>query len=118
MDMINPEYNILKKAGYSFGFKHSKETILKFKARKNYNIGTGYVTTIINNSVQNYNSMRLAAIGIGTSYPTLLNQVNNRNKLLKGIFTVKSTIPYIYASKDDKQKFNSVQHVKVKVFDS
>lgn len=34
IDTLKPEYNILKIAGSSLGFKHSEETIAKFKARK------------------------------------------------------------------------------------
>lgn len=30
MDLLNPEYNILKTAGSFLGFKHSEETIEKF----------------------------------------------------------------------------------------
>nr|ATI20483.1 GIY-YIG endonuclease [Juglanconis juglandina] len=32
LDLLNPEYNILKKAGSLLGFKHSEETIAKMKA--------------------------------------------------------------------------------------
>lgn len=36
IDLFNPEYNILKKAGSSLGFTHSEETKAKMKeARKN-----------------------------------------------------------------------------------
>jgi group I intron endonuclease len=34
LDTLKPEYNILKKAGSSFGYKHSLETLLKFKERR------------------------------------------------------------------------------------
>lgn len=34
LDLLNPEYNILKTAGSSLGYKHSPDTIAKFKARK------------------------------------------------------------------------------------
>jgi group I intron endonuclease len=34
INLIKPEYNILKKAGSSFGFKHSEETLAKFRARR------------------------------------------------------------------------------------
>jgi len=34
MDVLKPEYNILKKAGSSLGYKHSLKTLLKFKKRK------------------------------------------------------------------------------------
>lgn len=33
LDLLNPEYNILKSAGSTLGFKHSKETIAKLKSR-------------------------------------------------------------------------------------
>lgn len=33
IDTLNPEYNILKIAGSPLGYKHSEETIAKFKAR-------------------------------------------------------------------------------------
>lgn len=33
MDLLNPEYNILKTAGSFLGFKHSEETIEKFRIR-------------------------------------------------------------------------------------
>lgn len=34
IDLFKPEYNILKKAGSSLGFKHSEETKAKFKTRE------------------------------------------------------------------------------------
>lgn len=34
LDLLKSEYNILKTAGSSLGYKHSPETIVKFKARK------------------------------------------------------------------------------------
>jgi group I intron endonuclease len=34
LDLYSPEYNILTTAGSNFGFKHSDETLLKFKLRK------------------------------------------------------------------------------------
>ena len=33
IDLLKPEYNILTKAGSSFGYKHSEETLDKFKLR-------------------------------------------------------------------------------------
>jgi group I intron endonuclease len=33
-DMLKPEYNILKIAGSSLGYKHSEETLVKFRERK------------------------------------------------------------------------------------
>jgi len=34
LDLLQPEYNILLKAGSSFGYKHSDETLGKFRARR------------------------------------------------------------------------------------
>lgn len=34
LDLLNPKYNILKKAGSLLGFKHSLETLVKMKNRK------------------------------------------------------------------------------------
>lgn len=34
IDILKPEYNILKKAGSRLGFRHSPEIFLKFKYRK------------------------------------------------------------------------------------
>jgi len=34
LDLLKPEYNILKTAGSTLGFKHAEETINKFRARK------------------------------------------------------------------------------------
>jgi len=33
LDLSQPEYNVLLKAGSSLGFKHSEETLAKFRAR-------------------------------------------------------------------------------------
>jgi group I intron endonuclease len=115
MDLFKPEYNILKIAGSSTGFKHSPETLLKFKNRKlnpealanlkrskaglapssplrkiNHMLATGHVTTVINNKdnvVKVYESIRAAAKDIGVSRQTLSKYVN-KDKLLKGIYMV------------------------------
>lgn len=34
LDLLEPEYNILSQAGSSLGFKHSEETLGKFRARR------------------------------------------------------------------------------------
>lgn len=34
MDTLQPEYNILKSAGYSLGFRHSEKTLNWFRERK------------------------------------------------------------------------------------
>jgi response regulator of citrate/malate metabolism len=73
------------------GFKHSAKTLLKFKNRKT---ARSYVTIVINkdnNSKKTYNSLRAAAKSIGISHTTL-RRYNNNNKLLKGIFYIKSNV--------------------------
>lgn len=114
IDLYKPEYNILTRAGSSLGFKHSPETLLKFKNRKlspealtklkkskvgvipsnlaklNQLLATGHPVKIINkenNSVKEYKSVRAAARDIGVNHATILNYINS-NKLLKDIYIV------------------------------
>ena len=115
MDLLKPKYNILKKAGSSLGYKHSLETLLKFKNRKlspealanlrlvkkgivpisplrriNHLLATGHITTVINkkdNSVKVYDSIRAASRDIGISHATILNYINT-NKWLKDTYLI------------------------------
>jgi group I intron endonuclease len=114
IDLLKPEYNILKVANSRLGLKHSPETLLKFKDRKlssealknlknamkgkvpsplakaNQLLSTGHITTVINkkdNSVKLYSSVREAARDIGVSHVTLLKYINE-NKLLKDIYLI------------------------------
>lgn len=34
LDLLQPEYNILKNAGSTLGYKHTEETLVKFRARE------------------------------------------------------------------------------------
>jgi hypothetical protein len=115
LDTLKPKYNILKKAGSSLGFKHSLETLLKFKERKlspealinlklakkgivpssplrliNHLLATGHITTVVNrknNSVKVYDSIRAASRDIGINHATILNYINT-NKWLKDIYLI------------------------------
>lgn len=115
LDILKPEYNILKIAGSRLGSKHSPETLLKFKNRKfsaealanlkkakagiaplsslrkiNPLLATGHITTVVNkekDSVKLYGSIRAAARDIGTSHNTLLNCIKT-NKLYKDIYLI------------------------------
>ena len=115
IDLLKPEYNILPIAGSSLGFKHSPETLLKFKDRKlssealtnlkiakkgyipssllrknNHLLATGHITTVVfkeTNSVKTYSSIRAAARDIGVNHATLINYINT-NKLLKGSYMI------------------------------
>lgn len=104
LDTLEPEYNILKKAGSSLGYKHSLETLLKFKEHRlssealinlklakkgivsssplrriNHLLATGHIITVVNkkdNSVKVYDSIRAASRDIGISHATILNYIN------------------------------------------
>lgn len=115
LDNLKPEYNILKKAGSSFGYKHSLETLLKFKKRKlspealmnlklakkgkaptsplrkiNHLLATGHITTVVNkkdNTVKVYDSIRAVSRDIGINHVTILNYINT-NKWLKDTYLI------------------------------
>jgi len=115
LDILNPKYNILKKAGSSLGYKHTKETLLKFKERRlspealinlklakkgivpssplrrtNHLLATGHITTVVNNkdnSIKVYDSIRAVSRDIGISHATILNYINT-NKWLKDTYLI------------------------------
>lgn len=114
INLLKPEYNILSKAGSSLGFKHSAETLLKFKTRKlsveslanlkksklgatfsplakmNQLLSTGHVVTVINKIdkvIKEYESIRAAARALKVHHATLFNYID-KDKLLKGIYAI------------------------------
>jgi group I intron endonuclease len=114
IDILCPEYNILKTAGSTFGHKHSPETILKYKARTHSEetknlmskakigkplsaycisrrlLAISHVTTVLNkenNSIKIYDSLRAAAIDLNTSHTVLSYYIKN-NKLYKNIYLI------------------------------
>ena len=89
LDILKPEYNICKIAGSMKGFKHSAKTLLKFKNRKTVGSFRTIVINKENKTKKTYNSLRAAAKSIGVSHTTLRRYSNN-NKLLKGLFFIKS----------------------------
>ncbi len=85
MDLLEPEYNILKFAGSRTGSKHSLKALLKLEIR-------GYTTNIINkkdNTTKEYNSIRAAARSINCNHVTLSKYIN-KDKYLKGIYLIKN----------------------------
>lgn len=87
MDLLKPEYNILKIAGSLSGFKHSAETLLKFKSRKP---STGHVTIVISiekKIILEYGSVRAAAKSISVSHTTLLRYIKSQ-KLVHNTYKV------------------------------
>ena len=115
MDLLEPEYNILKKAGSSLGYKHSLETLLKFNNRKlsyealanlklakkgivpisplrriNHLLATGHITTVVNkkdNYIKVYDYIRTVSRYIGINHTTILNY-SNTNKWLKDTYLI------------------------------
>jgi group I intron endonuclease len=114
MNLLNPEYNILKIAGSRLGFKHSPETLLKLRNRKftaealanirksiiritsekllnNDPISrTGHCVTILNsnnNSIIKHKSIRSAARDLGVSHSTVIDCIKN-NRLLKDLYII------------------------------
>jgi len=116
IDRFKPEYNILTKAGSSLNFKHSKETLDKFKSRKlsaealsnlkkktkmgatlsplakaNQLLATSHTITIRDietNITKEYSSIRSAAIVLQISHSALLNYID-KNKLYKNKYIVE-----------------------------
>lgn len=114
IDLIKPEYNILTKAGSSLGFKHSKETLLKFKLRKlsdetlsnlrkarkgavlsplakvNQLISRSHSITVKDmksDEIKRYSSICAAARQMKVNHATLLNYIN-KNKLFKDKYLI------------------------------
>ncbi len=115
IDYFKPEYNILTTAGSSLHFKHSEETLFKFKSRKlsdkalynlrkarvgavlsplaktNQLLSTSHIVTLKNietNDTKKYSSIRTAARELKVNHATLLNYIN-KDKLFKGKYMIK-----------------------------
>jgi group I intron endonuclease len=115
IDKLKPEYNILTKAGSSLNFKHSKETLDKFKSRTlslealaslkkakigatlsplakaNQLLATSHIITVRDietNITKEYSSIRSAARELQVSHPTLLYYVD-KNKVYKDKYIIE-----------------------------
>lgn len=114
LDLLDPEYNILKKAGSNLGFKHSPDTILKMKAYKHtyeakaiikakmkgrkpsykniikVKLSLSHITivvNVINNSTKEYYSIREAARNLRVSNHTISAYIKT-GKLLKDTYLI------------------------------
>lgn len=123
LDLFNPKYNILKVAGWNSGYKHSPETLLKFKSRvvseearlnmskakkgvpqispsrlKNQLLATGSQIVVINTkngSVMYHPSIRCAARSLNCNHTSLLYSINNNVLFKKEYIIIKLTKPQI-----------------------
>jgi hypothetical protein len=91
IDIYSPEYNICKKAGSMLGFRHSLETLLRFKNRVPINSHEITLIDIKNKTKIKYSSIRSAAKNIGVSHTTLLRYIN-KNKIIKEIYLIDKSI--------------------------
>jgi len=100
IDLLNPEYNILKIAGSNKGHRHSLDTMLKLKAYKpspetlvKLRLAkelSGHITIVINknnNFIKKYNSLNSAAKELNVTRQGLKYCINN-NILLKKTFLI------------------------------
>jgi hypothetical protein len=76
INLIKPEYNILKQTGSSLGYKHTKEALLKIRSHLNIlNEKKGNkveVTDVQTNITTIYLSIRIAALAIGANHKFLI----------------------------------------------
>ena len=77
LDLLKPEYNVLKDAGSSLGFKHSEESLAKVRAQlSKLNFEKGFkieVTDTETNTFTTYDSVRKAAKALNCVKTSLLN---------------------------------------------
>ena len=75
MDLLFPEYNVLKTAYSSLGYKHTESTLVKIKNNlSKLNLSKSVKVTVINletNVSTEYVSLRAAAISLNTNKNTI-----------------------------------------------
>jgi hypothetical protein len=82
LDKFKPEYNILKVAGSSFGFKHTKDTLLKMALNNNKRQPI-ILTNLNTGTYKEFPLMKEAAKYLDTSHTQIRNYLI-RNKPYKG----------------------------------
>lgn len=86
-DQLKPEYNILKVAGSSFGFKHSEVT--KFKiAANNAKAKSVIVTNNKTGEVKSFISIRRAAKFVNIDYSYLVKIIKTHEIYIGKIYTI------------------------------
>lgn len=103
LDTLKPEYNILKVAGSSFGYKHSEEVLLKMRNRTasldarlkmSENNHKRQAVVIIDNQKgvsTKFSTMKEAGIFLNIS-TTMIGKYLKSNKLFKGIYSIKKEL--------------------------
>lgn len=86
-DQLKPEYNILKVAGSSFGFKHSEVT--KFKiAANNAKAKSVIVTNNKTGEVKSFISIKKAAKFVSIDYSYLVKIIKTHEIYIGKIYTI------------------------------
>lgn len=117
LDYLKPEYNILKVAYSSAGYKHSKESLVKIsKNLADLNLKKVIkvkVTDTRTNLSLEYPSLTEAAKMLNTSRFTLTKYIKN-SLLFKGIYKLEADMP---SSNYDSNYINHPSAVEVEVTD-
>ena len=110
LDLLKPDYNILTKAGSSLGFKHSEDTIAKFRARRHTKETLGkfksrvlseesrkkiitrkgwivVVTDLLTGKMNEYSSIHVTADELKAPYSTIRYYIKNQ-KIYKGRYKI------------------------------
>jgi hypothetical protein len=117
MDILKPEYNLLKTAYSSLGYKHTKDSLVKIKKQlailnRNKSISVK-VTNLETNISNDYDSLTAAAKTLNTTRSTLQRHIIN-SKLFKGIYKLDSNLS---VSNFDSNYLNHPNSIKIEVTD-
>lgn len=117
MDYLKPEYNVLKVAYSSLGYKHSKETLVKIsKNLANLNsqkVIRVKVTNTETNLSQEYTSITEAAKMLNSNRTTITEYIRN-SLLFNGIYKLEADIPN---SNYDSNYINHPNAMEIEVTD-
>jgi hypothetical protein len=117
MDILNPEYNLLKTAYSSLGYKHTKDSLEKIKKQlailNRSKAISVKVTNLETNISDDYDSLTAAAKTLNTTRSTLQRHIIN-SKLFKGIYKLESNLS---VSNFDSNYLNHPNSIKIEVTD-
>lgn len=117
MDLLNPEYNVLRKANSSLGYKHTETSLVKIHSNlKNLNLSKSVkvmVTNLETNISTEYHSLTMAAESLNTNRNTLKEYIL-KSILYKGIYKLEANL---VVSSYDSNYLNHPCSKKIEVID-
>ena len=117
MDILNPQYNVLKKAYSSLGYKHAKDSLVKIKKRLlilNKSKSISFKGINLEKNIQDeYDSLTATAKTLNTTRSTLQRHILN-SKLFKGIYKLEADLS---VSNFDSNYLNHSNSIKIEVTD-